>query len=176
MTPFVIFLVGLLLYHGAPFVLAGATVYTAVSWYRGKRRLRAPILVGLCAVASFFTGRQILVHQNAIKWWWMRPQLETIRRNAAPILDAIRRFEADERRAPSSFDELIPRYLAELPATGCGNAPVYYFGDNYSGTCGLYTWGLTEDIDDYFIYAPEHLQLEDEGPTTRVGDWIYFDG
>ena len=36
------------------------------------------------------------------------------------IVDAVLRYEADSSHSPATLQELVPRYLAELPTTGSG--------------------------------------------------------
>lgn len=100
-----------------------------------------------------------------------------------PLISAVRRFEAENRRPPASLAELVPNYLAAIPNTGMAAYPKYEYvtGDraleNYDGN----PWAVWVDSPsgginwDIFLYYPKqnYPQRGHGGSLERVKDWAY---
>jgi hypothetical protein len=100
-----------------------------------------------------------------------------------PLISAVRRFEAENKRPPASLAELVPKYLAAIPGTGMAAYPKYEYvtGDkaleNYDGN----PWAVWVDTPsgginwDIFLYYPKqnYPQRGHGGSLERVKDWAY---
>jgi ABC-type transport system involved in multi-copper enzyme maturation permease subunit len=108
---------------------------------------------------------------------------ERLADRSRPLIAAVRRFEAENRRPPASLAELVPNYLAAIPNTGMAAYPKYEYvtGDraleNYDGNPWA-VWvetpsgGINWDI---FLYYPRqnYPQSGHGGSLERVKDWAY---
>lgn len=99
---------------------------------------------------------------------------------AAPLVDAIQRFEAANQAPPRALGALVPNYLPQLPSR---LPPVELITDadaerNYYGN----SWALVADVGtgllnwDRFVYLPKqnYPQYGPSGWYQRVGDWAYY--
>ena len=101
---------------------------------------------------------------------------------SAPLVEAIRRFEAHVGHAPRSLDDLVPEQLPAVPGTGMGAYPAYeyvlardsweYDGNDWilkvRASSGFLNW-------DEFLYFPsgEYPERGYGGSLESVGDWAY---
>jgi hypothetical protein len=102
--------------------------------------------------------------------------------NAVPLVEAIHAFEAQERRPPSSLQELVPKHLSLVPSTGIGSHPKFRFqsADGTSLVMGD-RWALHIQPPqvvfgfDRMFYVPSkaYPQRGYGGWIERVGDWAY---
>ncbi len=105
--------------------------------------------------------------------------------NSKPLITAIERFHSETGKYPESLNELVPSYLASIPATGIHRYRGYQYdpkGEGYFGgdgkkhayalfipcTVGMINW-------DSFQYFPEKAYPERMagGSVERIGDWAY---
>jgi hypothetical protein len=123
------------------------------------------------------------VSLNAISevvWTFRRPAVERCVEGARPLVDAIRKYESEQGTRPATLEELIPRYLADIPNTGLGAFPVFEYttedthgdGEPWSlrvpTSLGMVNW-------DMLLYLPSqrYPQYGYGGRLERVGDWAY---
>jgi hypothetical protein len=55
-------------------------------------------------------------------------QINRVIENAAPLISAIRRYDAANGRAPADLKELMPGYIDHIPHTGLEVGPEYIYG------------------------------------------------
>lgn len=166
----------------ALFLLAGPVLFVSslaaglLATVRDMRATRTPLVLALSAVTSLALGGLMLVNLDTLELWCDRPYIARIQRNAKPIIEALGRFEQDEQRAPESLSELVPRYLASIPGTGWSEHPRFEYGGNNVSFGGLYVDVGRLLAWDQLVYAPDYVPDDyDEGMTTRLGDWVYYD-
>ncbi len=108
---------------------------------------------------------------------------ERLVERSRPLISAVRRFEAENKRPPATLAELVPKYLAGIPNTGMAAYPKYEYvtGDqalkNYDGN----PWAVWVDTPasginwDIFLYYPKqnYPQSGHGGSLERVKDWAY---
>jgi hypothetical protein len=108
---------------------------------------------------------------------------ERLVERSRPLISAVRRFEAENKRPPTSLAELVPKYLAVIPNTGMAAYPEYEYvtGDqaleNYDGN----PWAVWVDTPsgginwDILIYYPKqnYPRRGHGGSLERVKDWAY---
>jgi hypothetical protein len=66
--------------------------------------MKLPLLLGLAYVLSACGASRV--------------EVDEVINNGAPLVRAVRTYEADHKRAPASLEALVPRYLAAIPSTG----------------------------------------------------------
>ena len=108
-----------------PFWLVGAFVapITLLAAAVTKRRIElAAAAIGVCLLmwTTFEPSRQ-LVRLATYRG------LSTIAGSAAPITDALDRHHTDRGAYPQNLDELVPKYLAEVPSTGLSAFPQFEY-------------------------------------------------
>src|SRR5688572_9881162 len=99
---------------------------------RGMTRLT--MTAATCIAIGIALGSSL----SRIEFYLDRPHLEEIQRRAKPIVEAIERFQVAELRRPASLEELVPKYLHEVPATGWSAHPDFEYGSNYAEQTGLF--------------------------------------
>src|SRR6185295_11567159 len=55
-------------------------------------------------------------------------QITRVIDNAAPLISAIRRYDAANGRAPTDLKALVPGYIDHIPHTGLEVGPEYIYG------------------------------------------------
>ena len=108
---------------------------------------------------------------------------ERLVERSRPLISAIRRFEADNKRPPAGLAELVPQYLTTIPSTGMAAYPHYEYvtgakaREHYDGNA----WAVWVDSPsgginwDIFLYYPEqnYPPRGHGGSLERVKDWAY---
>lgn len=100
---------------------------------------------------------------------------------SAPLLLAIRDFEAANDRPPTTLEELVPDYLAAVPKTGFGFSPDFHYNRARQSRSNMTKeWAVTvlvgEGFTDFSILEHESDGSPDEDFSNRrrYGDWIYY--
>jgi hypothetical protein len=101
----------------------------------------------------------------------------------APLIEAIRRYEAQHGQPPQRLNQLVPQYIGEIPPTGVRMAPQFELISDPEILNSLYSknpWVLSVNCAvgwsfDAMYYYPRQNYPDRiyEGPTERIGDWIY---
>lgn len=100
-----------------------------------------------------------------------------------PIISAIYEFEKENQGPPKSLDDLVPKYLDEIPTTGMAAYPEYEYHtgqearDQYQDN----PWALSVFTPsgginfDMMLYLPRQNYPERGygGSLERIGDWAY---
>lgn len=101
-------------------------------------------------------------------------------KRAAPLVDAIQRFEAANQTPPPELGALVPNYLAALPTRlppirliAGAEAVRDYYGNSWALVADAGTGILNFDR---FIYLPKqnYPRYGPSGWYQRVGDWAYY--
>ena len=99
---------------------------------------------------------------------------------SAPLVQAVRDFEAKQGHPPSQLDELIPAFLPALPGTGLCAYPGYaYFQGAEAKRFADNPWVLLVPVGsmdfDKFLYLPRQNYPDHGfgGTLERMGDWAY---
>lgn len=155
-----------------PYVLADACVKAFRARWPSRRAtwvgIVAVLLGLLLGVATMRAGLRLRIagyHHLAIQ--------------LTPVVEAIRSFEAANARPPSSLDELVPNFIAALPA---GTERVAY--EREGTPCGWELhgnpWILRSNAQwgsgfDSFVYFPNQQYPAHmfRGRPEPVGDWVY---
>jgi hypothetical protein len=76
-------------------------------------------------------------------------QLEQIPARADPLINAVQAFHQRQGRPPERLEELVPGYIATIPATGLGGYPSWSYEaapfvnhPDHSGLYGENAWAL----------------------------------
>lgn len=105
---------------------------------------------------------------------------ELIPARAAPLIMAIQAFERDHRRPPDRLEDLVPGYIAAIPATGLGGHPAWSYERapfvehrDHSDLLGENTWALSLYVPGRYpsyrmLYLPDRRY---PSTATRVGEW-----
>jgi hypothetical protein len=123
LTAFLLFHVGLL----AP----RDNVQVVVTWLA---------IAGMCLLAhratrvhwrSFLLAAGLLVVacrcQLDVFWWAEDRAFAALAARSEPLIQALERYRADHQRYPESLEDLVPAYLASVPATGWCVCPRYHY-------------------------------------------------
>ena len=101
---------------------------------------------------------------------------------AMPLVRAIDVFEATERRPPRDLDELVPRFLAEIPPTRMGGYPHWRYivgpqAREYGGNdwvLVVHTGGPGFNFDQLMYFPNQKYPMFGHGGSIeRVGAWAY---
>ncbi len=156
--------------------LAALPVALVMALFRRTRRAAAPVAAGAAIwLACDVAAQALLVDRRT-------PALEELTRRGAPIVDAIRRHEAERGRPPEYLDELVPGFLPALPPTGLERVAWHYDAGDIARDHADNPWMLWLDLpqegfiaeSDSLLYLPRqnYPQQGWMGPTLRrVGDW-----
>jgi hypothetical protein len=156
-------------------LLTAFTALVLALVFEARRCNRARnVMAGITVLASLVAAASVWAFLNVtrVEFWLDRPHLVVVSRRGTAVADAIDAFEMDHSYPPSSLDELVPRYLSQVPETGWAAHPTF----EYSTANG--EWSLWVDTEklfafDTFSYAPEKQDYEEPGYTDRIGDWLY---
>jgi hypothetical protein len=101
---------------------------------------------------------------------------------SAPLVQAIKKFDADHGQPPSGLAELVPEYLPSVPTTGMKAYPEYEYlvgekAERYEDN----PWVLVVHTPggginfDMFLYFPKdnYPQTAYGSRLERIGDWAY---
>lgn len=110
--------------------------------------------------------------------WVRAAAFQRLAERSAPLVQAIRSYEARHGGPPPDLTAMVPDFLAEVPGTGMGSAPhyEYYFGDEAADVGN--PWVLMVAVpngslgDDTFLYLPLQNYGEEVG-LERIADWAY---
>jgi len=82
--------------------------------------------------------------------------LERVAADSGPLINAIRRFESAEGRAPGSLEALVPAYISGLPSEWARlDDRLYFVHPDGSWHLAVYLEAFSGDIDcDVFVYFP----------------------
>jgi len=82
---------------------------------------------------------------------------------ARPLIQAIRQYQATNGVPPNALDDLVPKYIQNIPATKVGAYPQFNFIRNQNlAIYGSNTWILVvpissdKDTSEFLIYYPNH--------------------
>ena len=104
-----------------PMALVVAAVFVVVSLLR--KQFRDALLgvgVVLLSIGAFLAFKDV-------EWFFRSRAVRRVVNDVASLPQAIRRHADTEGRPPASLDELVPRYLPALPATGLGAYPDFEY-------------------------------------------------
>ena len=176
---FLLLFPGLILGVGAPGYVVGSLIRARLRGERLSPAVGYATLIWLASWASFAgVGSTI---QSA--WPQRRAGLQRAATRAEPLIDAIERYKIDQGRPPANLQQLVPRYLPKIPATGMAAYPKFRYASRAKrpggAPNGVYelsvftTFGLSFD---HFYYWPDrkYLTLSTNGDVERVGAWAYL--
>lgn len=140
--------------------------------FRGTRRTAGLVWIA-CVSTLLFSVPGIRMSHYVCRYGFERMAERT-----KPLIAAIRKFEREEGRPPAELGELVPTYIATIPATGIGAYPEYRYEklENDSDP-----WELRVDCGrgplnwDEFYYRPSEKYGErPSGWVEPMGTWAYF--
>lgn len=108
---------------------------------------------------------------------------EKLAERSAPLVQAIRSYEAQHGAPPPDLAALVPSYLAAVPRTGMAAYPEYgYFASKTAGEQRGNPWVIIINTPsgginfDEFMYFPlQNYPAEDYGGVLqRIRDWAYL--
>lgn len=155
--------------------LVGMAVATVGLAFRGSRPQAVRLLV-VCA--AIFGGMVAGVRLGSALW---RARVRRVPVRGSDLVRAIRAHERETQAPPARLADLVPRYLAAIPATGVpddwhyqtgpfrGRGDVYGYGDNawvlnvYTGRRGT---GFRKAM-----YLPDQRYPTRYGIEERIGEW-----
>jgi len=107
-----------------------------------------------------------------------RYAFEKLAERTKPLIAAISTYEKDRGSAPAELGELVPTYIATIPATGISAYPEYRYEKLEKDTD---PWELRVDCGqgfsnwDEFYYRPsEQYGQRYGGWVEPMGTWAYF--
>lgn len=100
---------------------------------------------------------------------------------SVPLVEAIKKFETDQGRPPSTLEELVPKYLAAVPKTGMGAYLEYAYLVGEEAQCYEGNpWVLIVHTprgysSDMFVYFPNgnYPEYAYSSHLERIEDWAY---
>ena len=175
---FFMILAGLLTAFAAVCIALGAVAEA----YQRREKLTPKFYYATIFCAVYGAG-WIFFPGVRIAWPMRRAGLHQAATRARPLIVAIEKFQRDKQRAPRDLQELIPVYLAEIPATGMSAYPQFrYENREQSGknarfqsyqlqvatSVGFINW----DTFNYWPEADYPAQMYG-GRVERIGAWAY---
>ena len=160
----------LLIALGCAVLSVGAAIIYALrrkSAHAGRSALVGGIILVLAVPATYAAGRLRIAG------------FELAAKRAAPVVEAVRRYQAEHGRAPGSISDLQPKYLEQIPS---GIPPLKILdaraADSY---CEGNAWILKALVSGGLLNWDEFLYFEAQNYDScrarlnyeRVGDWIY---
>jgi hypothetical protein len=118
-------------------VIFGGLLYVILS---GPRSLwKAPL--SLVVLPSLYFAQIVL--WNGIEWVTDRfvARTETV---AVPLIDALHQYRRDHGSPPDYLDELVPKYLGEMPRTAYLGSPPFDYSNRFFASSSVMWWNLTE--------------------------------
>lgn len=109
--------------------------------------------------------------------------LDSFTYRSQPLIEAIKQFERDNSAPPATLDDLIPKYLPEVPATGMMAYPDYQYhvGIHAKEKYCDNPWALTVQTPsgginfDMMLYLPNQKYPKNGfgGWLRPINDWAY---
>jgi hypothetical protein len=150
-----------------PMALIATLVALIPRWRAGA--VRAAVLSATLA-AALFVGNVVSMKARMFAF-------DRAGERAQPLVDAVARFEEENGAPPNSIDELIPRWLPEVPA---GIPPLRILSSPQSDWYAGNSWMLEAQTPiiflnwDTFIYLPKQNYSDVRGfRFTLLGRWAY---
>lgn len=122
----------------------------------------------ICLAVSFAACSQ----QGRVKQWQVERDLHAIQRNAAPLVANLHAFRAEFDRWPKSKEEFIGSAGSDI-ADELGRVSWRIDGCDVCEECLVVDYSGILSGADYFAYAPG-VELPDDLPAQRFGDWVYY--
>jgi hypothetical protein len=142
------------------------------------RKTRRPAFLALIAG---FTYLVIYIGVSLIGGRVRMHGFHKLAQRSAPIVQAIKKFEAEKGHRPNSLEELVPQYLPSIPNTGMGAYPKYEYEVGKIGEWDDNPWVLYVNTPsggvnwDMFMYFPKqnYPKTGYGGGLERIDDWAY---
>ncbi|MCU0839721.1 MAG: hypothetical protein MUE49_13520 [Rhodospirillales bacterium] len=157
--------------EGGFLFLAIGVIFASLAFlFSKKSRLRGIrlMLFGVVLGVSSFIGGQ-LAHEAR------NEAIERFAKEAEPLIAAIKAYERQHGTAPERLEQLVPGFLAAIPATGLPAAPKWTYSQERSAD-GSVEWRLTvvEGIGlGEILYVPEP-GCGEWGVKVTGGTWCYW--
>lgn len=104
--------------------------------------------------------------------------LRALDEHSRPLIEALRAYRAEYGRSAAAIQQLVPRYLSEVPGTGLENWPEYEYSQSDPQGWHLAVWipkGFFDlDGNRRFQYEPDPLRDREVDASIRHGDWVYI--
>jgi len=139
------------------------------------RALLACLIAFIVVFPAFFIG-----------WNIRMKAMEKVSGRSQPIIEAIHAFKKGNNRWPSTLDDLVPEFLADVPHTGLAAYPDYTYHSRTEGNEYIFNreynnpWVLVIYVIhgfnfDKMLYFPDQDYPERGygGWLERMGDWAY---
>jgi len=154
-------------------VPTAAGVGIVLLFYRRHR------VLGVVLVAAATLGGASLPLSMSIYHDLRREKFTALAERGMPLVEAIKRYEADHGAPPPTLESLVPKYLSQVPGTGIGIYPKFDY--DYKPEAVKYPWILYVNAGlgflnwDMFLYLPgEQYPKEGWGGTLEtMGRWAY---
>lgn len=157
-------------------ILASAFALACIVFKVGRRKSIFCLAVTLNFFACLMLSTKVV---HAYERW----ALAGVAARAKPLVVAIESYAMDHGAPPRSLQELVPRYLQAIPATGGFPHEFGYYSEHESNR-PLYgnSWKLEIELPavipfegDWFTYLPNQNYSEPEASSQdqRIGDWRY---
>ena len=170
----------LLSFVGTAFMtaLVAFTVVVAGSAYSLVARSWRPFLLSIVLFGAMVPG----VYPGVMAHLYLKKVgFEMLADRGALLTEAIHEFERTTGSAPDTLADLVPQYLAEIPATGMSKYPSFEYA-RAPGMCPEdNAWNISMLVGealnfDMFIYCPKQNYPRDVGGNwiERVGAWAYM--
>lgn len=109
--------------------------------------------------------------------------LEIFSDRSMPLVRAIDGYRSTHGQWPSSLNDLVPGFLAELPTTGIEGSPSYLFSVEAGPCSDSNPWHLSVAMVEfdvkYLIYCPlqdyQTMELDRSIRVMRHGAWVYWE-
>lgn len=154
------------------FALLGLVPALTLMLFRGTRRTVGLVWIA-CVISLLFSLPGISL-SHFVRLNGFRQMAERTK----PLIAAIKRFEAERKAPPAELEDLVPKYIPQIPSTGIGAYPEYRYErlmdepDSWElrVDCGLGVLNWDE-----FFYRPSEKYGERPGGWVEpVGVWAYF--
>ncbi len=152
-------------------MLFGAAIcWVSALFIEGKSNIRLVVLcVPFLSCVLFIPSRSLAqqIRHNAFA---------TLASRSTPLIAAIDQYQRDSKKLPRTLQELVPKYLAEVPTTHMGAYPKYEYEPHEDGLCYsvlVSTPNIGLNIDEFRYEScgkyPEYGKYWEP-----IGEWKYY--
>lgn len=144
-------------------------------FFKGSRRTGFTV-IAFCLVYLLTAG----AFMRASNWIRMY-EFRRLAKRSAPLIMAIRSYEQNSGHPPARVEDLVPKYLPQVPKTGMGAYPEYeYITGKESLAYDGNPWVIVVDTPiglinwDKFVYFPKQ-NYPPNGRSGWVSNWGYME-
>lgn len=161
--------IGTVLVIGAIALIVVAVGIGYSIWALNWRPLFLAIIVAGVMVPGVYPGMAAHLYLRKVAF-------EVLADRSSILVEAIKQYEGNTGAPPATLNDLVPRYLAEIPHTGMAAYPNYEYSTASEFCSAANAWSViviaAESFNfDVFMYCPEK---DYPSRFEAIGDWAYL--